>query len=224
VDKKQDDIKTMFETTIKFLDDNNAVWSGMVAFADAVTRAKTGIKAIDRSADMQQKPATGLTVDKAQLRDDLEDKILEIADQLAALAGKNQDGDLAAKVRVTRPSLDHMSDLYLKQTAERIGLLANLNFGALVDYGVLPADVTALDTARAALAEMKVVPREAAAQRGAQSESLSQLIANVRSIFRNEIDKRMPPFKKSNPDFYRGYFAAREIIDRAATHAAPTPP
>jgi hypothetical protein len=54
------------------------------------------------------------------------------------------------------------------------------------------------------------------------------LIANVRSIFRNEIDKMMTPFRKSNADFYNGYFAARVIIDRAASHVPakkpPTPP
>jgi hypothetical protein len=50
------------------------------------------------------------------------------------------------------------------------------------------------------------------------------LIANVRSIFRNEIDKMMTPYKKSNPDFYNGYFAARVIVNRAASHAAPKKP
>ena len=31
-------------------------------------------------------------------------------------------------------------------------------------------------------------------------------------------------FRKTNPDFYNGYFAARVIVNRAATHAAPKPP
>ena len=221
MDQKQNNVRTMFQTTIKLLDDNNSLWSGRPPFVAAVTRVKAGIDAIDA----QQKPTTGLTADKAQVRSDLEDKTLKIADQLAALAAKSQKGDLAAQVRVTRSSLDQLGDLDLEQTAERIGLLANLNFGALADYGILPADVTALDTARTALVEMKAVPREAVPQREAQSQSLPQLLANVRSIFRNEIDKMMTPYKKSNPDFYRGYFAAREIIDCAATHAAPaTPP
>jgi hypothetical protein len=53
---------------------------------------------------------------------------------------------------------------------------------------------------------------------------MPQLIANVRSIFRNEIDKMMTPYRKSNPDFYNGYFAARVTVNRAATHAAPQKP
>jgi hypothetical protein len=47
--------------------------------------------------------------------------------------------------------------------------------------------------------------------------------------FRNEIDKLMSGFKKSSPDFYTGYFAARIIVDRPATippkeGGAPEPP
>ena len=220
----QDNIGTMFDTTAKFLDDNNSVWSGTVAFADAVTRAKAGIELVDTSADTQQKPTAGLAADKAQLRSDLEDKILEIAHQLAASAAKNGQGDLAEQVHVSKSSLDQMQDNDLEQTAERIVFLANNNIGALADYGILPADVTALDTARTAFKEMITVPRQAAASRKAQTQSLPQLIANVRSIFRNELDKMMTPFKKSNTDFYGGYFAARVIVDRAATHAVPTPP
>src|SRR6266516_4087096 len=153
MDQKQDNIRTMFETTTKFLDDNNSVWSGTPPFADAVTRVKAGNGAIDTASDAQQKPTTGLTVDKAQLRSDLEDKTLEIADQLAALAVKNNEGDLAAQVRMTQSSLDLMSDSDLEQTAERIVFLANNNIGALADYGIDAAAVTALDTARTAFVE-----------------------------------------------------------------------
>jgi hypothetical protein len=38
-----------------------------------------------------------MTVDKAQARDDLEEKTLALADQLAALAAKNNNNDLAAQ-------------------------------------------------------------------------------------------------------------------------------
>jgi hypothetical protein len=67
-------------------------------------------------------------------------------------------------------------------------------------------------------------PRQAAVGRKTQTDSLPQLIANERSIFRNEIDKMVTKKKKANPDFYAGYFAARIIVNHAATHATPKPP
>ena len=134
----QDNIRTMFQTTLAFLDENNAPWSGTPAFADAVTRAQTGVEAIDTAADTQQTPTTGVTQDKAQARTDLEDQTLGLADQIAALAAKTGNHDLAAKVEVTKSSLDRMVDSDLEQTAERIGNLANDNITVLkTDYGVL---------------------------------------------------------------------------------------
>lgn len=52
----------------------------------------------------------------------------------------------------------------------------------------------------------------------------------MRSIFRNELDKLMTAFRKPEPDFYTAYFAARTIVNRAATRPAketatpPSPP
>jgi len=220
----QDNIRTMFQTTIKLLDDYNAVWTGTAAFVDAVTRAKNGLTAIDTAADSQQTPITGVAADKAQARSDLEDQTLEIADQLAALAVKNGDHDLLAKVQTSKSALDSMKDNDLEATAERVANLANANIAALAAYGVTAAEVTALNTARTTLQGIQTSPRELVAGRKALTQSLSELIANVRSIFRNEIDKMMTPYKKSNPDFYNGYFAARVIVNRAATHAAPKKP
>lgn len=223
----QENVTSMFETTIAFLDQNNSVWSGTAAFASAVTEAKNGVTAIRNAAASQEAPTGGITDEKAQARNDLEDKTLEIADQLSALAAKNADMDLAAKAQMTRSSLDQMQDDDLIQAAERIRDLANTNIAALGPYGVTAADGTALDGAITAFSAMKTAPRTAAAGRKSATQSIAELIRNTRSLFRNQLDKMMTPFRTSNPDFYSGYFAARVIVNRAATHAAPkrpTPP
>ena len=214
----------MFQTAVQFLDDHTTVWNGTPAFVDAVTRAKAGIDDIDTTTDKQQMPTTGITDDKRTLRDDLEAKTLEIADQLSALAAKNNDSNLGAQVEMSKSSLDKMDDTTLELTAERVVGLANDNIAALADYSVLPADVTALEAARAAFVGMKTAPRVATGERSAQTEGLPVKIGSVRSIFRNEIDKMVTKKKTSDADFYNGYFAARVIVDRAATHKPKTPP
>jgi hypothetical protein len=40
--QNQDDITTMFETTVTFLDKSDSIWKGTPAFAGAVARAKEG--------------------------------------------------------------------------------------------------------------------------------------------------------------------------------------
>lgn len=222
----QDNIRTMFTTTLDYLDTNNSVWSARPAFADAVTRAKAAVAAIDGAVGKQQTPTTGVTGDKAELRNDLEEKLLELADQLAAFAARSGNHDLAAQVEMTKSSLDRQPENDLVQTAERIAGLATTNMAALADFEVTPAEVTALNNARSAFRDEQNAPRNMTAERSAQTQSLPQLIATARSIFRNELDKMMTRFKQSNADFYNGYFAARVIVDRAATHKtkpAPTP-
>src|SRR6266849_6425061 len=98
MNQDQDNIRTMFQTTLAYLDSNNSVWSAITAFADAVTRAKNGLDGIDSAADTQQTPTTGVTADKAQARIDLEDKTLAVADQVSAFAAKSGDNDLGAQV------------------------------------------------------------------------------------------------------------------------------
>ncbi len=124
---------------------------------------------------------------------------------------------------MSKSSLDKMDDSTLEQTAEWVVGLANDNIAALADYGVVADDVTAPKTAWTSFAAMKTGPRMATGERKAQTETLPTLIGNVRSIFRNEIDKMVTKKKKSDADFYNGYFAARVIVNRAATHKTPPP-
>ena len=44
---------TMYKTTIAVLDENNAIWNPMAPFADAVTRLKNKVSAIDRRLKKQ---------------------------------------------------------------------------------------------------------------------------------------------------------------------------
>lgn len=221
--QEQDDITTMFETTNRVLDDNRSLWSGIPAFADAVARAESGTGAIREKAG-EQVP-TGDAEAKAAARLDLEEKALNIADQLAALAAKTGDHDLAAKVEVNKSQLDRMPDSDLLVTTKRISTAAAANSAVLAsDYQVTAAELMALGTAITKFDGMKTAPRDAVVNRKVATLALPDAIAFVRSIYRNELDKMMTRFRKSAPDFYAAYFAARIIVSRAATHAAPKAP
>jgi hypothetical protein len=91
------------------------------------------------------------------------------------------------------------------------------NLAALADYGITATDQTELAAAVSAYAQKKESPRDAIVGRRVETLSLPEEISSVRSIFRNELDKMMTAFKKPEPDFYKGYFTARVIVNRAAT-------
>lgn len=217
----------MFETTLTFLDKNGTIWNGKPAFLDAVTRARDGTTQIRGRTGQQQSPTEGVTGEKAQVRDDLEEKLLVIADLIAAFAAKTANPELAAQVQMTKSSLDGLPDSGLVQTAKRVTEAAEANMAPLAAYGVTPTTNDELKAAADLFANKKESPREAIIGRKIETLSLPTAIRAVRSIFRNELDKLMTAFKKPEPDFYKGYFTARIIIDRAATipkKEEPPPP
>jgi hypothetical protein len=220
MNQKQDNITTMFETTLAFLDKSQSTWNKIPALVDAVTRAKDGTTQIRSRTGQQQTPIEGVTGEKAQARDDLEEKLLVIADAIAAFAAKSANPDLAAKAEMTKSSIDGLSDSDVVQTAQRVSEAANANVAVLGPYGVTTASIDELNGAIGLYAQKKESPREAIIGRKIETLSLPGAIRAVRSIFRNEIDKLMTAFKRTEPDFYNGYFTARIIIDRAATKPA----
>jgi hypothetical protein len=222
----QENVTSMMETTLKFLDDNNTIWSGKAAFSATVTEAKDGVTEIRKAAARQESPTGGITDEKGLARGTLEDLALEVADAVSAFAAKSGNASLSADVHVSRSSLDQAQDDDLVQTGERIRDAANDNIASLADYEITAAKVTTLSNAITAFSGMKTAPRTAKASKSGATTSIASLVQTTRSLFRNQLDKLMTPFRKTNPEFYTGYFAARVIVDRAATRpAAPaTPP
>lgn len=149
-----------------------------------------------------------------------------IADQLASLAAKTGDHDLAAKVEFNKSQVDRMADSDLLVAAKRVQKAAADNRAVLAtDYLVTAQNLTDFDTAITKFGGLKTAPRDAAVNRRVATLSLPEAIVFVRGIYRNELDKMMTRFKKTQPDFFKAYTVARVIVDVAATHAkkAETP-
>ncbi len=214
----------MFNTVSAYMDQNKSIWGGVKAIADTVSEVNAGIAAVDAAARKQQAPTSSATEEKAQVQLSLEEKTLELADQLSALAEKNQDAKLAAEAEFTLSSLDKLPDDELEETGKSVSALATANLAALVDYSIAPADVTALDHLTTQFHGVKSAPRKVVAGRAGQTSTLPDLISNTTSLLRNRLDKQMRKFKKSNPEFYAGYQSARVTVDRAAAAAAARRP
>ncbi len=215
----------MFSAVSAYMGNNTTTWNSVKAIGDTVTDLDDGITDINNSAGKQQTPVSGAANAKAQVRHDYEEQILVIASQLSALAEVNGDANLAAQVELTLSALDKLSDDELEETGTRVAGLATTNLAALADYGILQADVTALTTLTTQFHGIKTAPRTAVVDRSSQTTTLPDKIAGVTSILRNRLDKLMTRFKKSNPEFYAGYLAARVIVDRGGGNGStPTPP
>ena len=226
MDTKLTNRVTMFKTVTAFLDDNSSVWNTMAPLQAAVTQFKARIASIDTTAQQQEAP-NGATDDKAEARDALEDVLFLACEALGVLAHTNNDNDLSALTDVTRTSLDRMGAEELSNRATSVLAAANARKTDLVALQVTQANLDELDQALQDFNAAKSGPRTATAARAVQTESLPLLVREASGILRNQIDRMVSLFKRSNPGFVSGYQNARAIVDRAATHktkTATTPP
>ncbi len=184
-----------------------------------MSRVETGTSLI-REKSGEQAP-TGDAEEKAAAKQALEEQMLHVADQLSALAAKKQDHLLGAKVEITKSAADRLPDSDLLVFANGVAAAA-AEYAAQLDsdYMISAADLMSLGAAIKKFDGMKTSPRDAIVQRRVATLSLPEAIVYVRGIYRNELDKMMTRFKKSEPEFYKAYFAARVIVSRAATHSS----
>jgi hypothetical protein len=229
MNQDQTNITGMHSGVADYMAQNGTIWNGVKAVSDTVAALKSNNDVIAQKANVQETATDGMTPQKVQAKHDLEEKTMEIADQLSSLAAKTNNVVLGAQVEFSLSALDKLDDEQLEAKGKNISTLATANITALADYNVLPADVTALDALVAAWTKVKTAPRTAIAKRSGQTKTLPQAISDNTSLLRNQLDKQMTKFKKSNPEFYAGYQAARVIIQRRSHHAgkqpapAPTP-
>ena len=217
----------MFNTVAATMQTNNAQWGGVPAIVQTVTELNQNIQLMGQKMMRQQTPTTGAAEQKAQVRLDFEEKILEFADQIHALASANHDMNLAGQSDLTLSALDKMPDDALEETGQLIADLTVANQAALEDYGLLGDDLTDLNTLKTQFHNVKTTPRTAVTTRAAETNTLPELLTATTSLLRNRLDKQMRKFKKGNPVFYQAYLSARVIVDKGAPPAPaknPAPP
>lgn len=214
---------TMFKTVDAYLDSHNSVWSGMAAMAAADQQLKNKIGAIDIAAQKQETPTTGATRDKAAARDALEDVLFLTCEALAVLGHTADDHDLLALTALSPSNLGRLDDEELSNRATNVLAKANSRKTDLAAFNVTQANLDEFDQALQDFKAAKAKPRTATAERAAQTESLPSLIRDTSGILRNEIDRLVNLFRRTNPDFVAGYRTARAIVDRAASHKGTTP-
>jgi hypothetical protein len=212
---------TMFKTVDGYLDQKNSVWNGMAPFAAAVQQLKQKLTAIDAAAQKQETPLSGAAGDKAAARDELEDVLFLMCEALGVLAHTHNDHDLKALVDLSPTAIDRLNDEELGNRATNVSAKANAMKTELATMQVTQANIDELDEALQTYQAAKAKPRTAVVERSVQTESLSTLVRGTSNLLRDQIDRLVNLFKRTNPEFVAGYRSARVVVDRVAGHAAP---
>lgn len=223
MNQEQSNRVTMFKTTIGILNDNQSVWSGTAPFVTAVHDLNDVIAEIDHSAQTQETPRTGVTVDKHSARESLEDVLFLTCEALGVIGHTANDNDLIALVDLTPSGMHKLSDEELANRATTILERANAKKTDLATLNVTQANLDELTQSLQAFKASKERPREAVATRAAETQSLASLIRRGNDILRNRIDRMVNLFRRPESKFVAAYRRARVVVDRRATHAPPKP-
>ena len=208
-----------------FMKKNKTIWQTNAAITATMGLVNGDLATLAGVTTKAVGPIVGPADDKSVAKFHLENKLVLIGGQIAALGAANNDHTLEAQGDVTLSGLDKLKESDLIATAARIGNLATANLVALADYGIVAADVTELGTLATTFAGLQAAPRQAVVDRKKENAQLPPVGSHLLSTLRRQLDRQMLIFKQSQPEFYAGYLAARVIVDRgAAVKKKPTPP
>lgn len=210
---------TMFKTVDGYLADNNSVWNAMAPLSAAVLQFRDKLAAIDAAAQRQETPVSGASEDKAAARDALEDVLFLTCEALGMVGLTSNDHDLQALVDVSPSSLDKLGDEELANRATNVLVKANTKKTELATMQVTQANIDELDQALQNFQAAKAKPRTAVVERSVQTQSLSSLVREAGNILRDQIDRMVNLFRRSNSEFVAGYRSARVVVDRVGRHA-----
>lgn len=163
-----------------------------------------------RDAATEQERYTPRGEAKQALRDALTDAAVPVAQATAAWAAVHDDPTLAAQMDL-HPS--HFLRGPQQDAVERATIVldhATAHATDLLEYGVTPDHLAALDDALDAFAQALGEPRHAITERKAHTEALAALFSRTDAVLTQRLD-RLVVLLKGTP-FHSDYQAAREIV------------
>jgi hypothetical protein len=101
---------------------------------------------------------------------------------------------------------------------------ASANVDALADYGVGASKLTKLKSKTDAFETLLARPRQNITASSAATKALPQRFDEADQLLAKRLDRLMAQFKATAPEFVSEYFAARSIVDNAASRTAKPAP
>ena len=209
----QENRLSMYYAVKDALNTHNLVWSVTVAFAAAVAEFLTNIGTLESVVAKQVIDIRGFAKSKAKAEDTLVEAAMKVAGGTLAFATVVENAVLATQMKVSDSGLRSFRDGIIAQACQGIHDSANAEILNLADYGILPADMTALQAAIDAYVALVSAPRNAIASRKGHTTELAMMMKDTSKLLDDRMDAMLVLFAETNPEFHREYFDARIIVD-----------
>jgi len=219
---RQESKYNMYLAVEKVIDKYQAVWSGNQGFSDAVTSYKGKLKDIKLLTEVQEKKNTGIRKDKVIAWDTMRDEALVIGGAVYAYATSINNQTLKDAVNYTATDLSKVRDTLAAERCRVILDEANDVAANLINFGISAQQLLDYEQLIIAFETLLVAPRMAIVTKKGATKALKTVMSDTDGILKDQMDRIMPQFKLSAPDFYVDYFNARIIIETGSSKPSVT--
>lgn len=208
----------MYDAVITYCSNNTPIVNTVSAFQTALTDFQATVDNIYSTAQLEVDVITGITADKAQLRETLCQQAADLGSVVFAFASSSDNNELKQKANFTVSDLRRLKDGLLSLTCTNIRDAAKANLPALATFDITPATLNDFSTVIDNYDNKISSPRVAVSQRSAYSKTLTNLFKQADSILKSQMDKVAVRFKAANEEFYNAYKNNRIIIDPGSSN------
>ncbi len=203
----------MYKAVKSIIEENQARWSELPAFASAVQSFSDRLDALEQAAYHQNLALIGVSAVKNAKRSIVADKAYAMSSSMAAFAVVNNDVELISQMKIAKYELDNCSKDKMLILVDRIITRANDFVSLLGDFGIDQASIDELQLLRDELDAQMSAPRNAIIDRKGQTSRIKTLVRELNAILKFQLDKLMIILKKDHPQFFIGYSNARIVVD-----------
>lgn len=196
-----------------FLNQHQAVWSGVPILAQVKTSLDDLVLGVHENLKTAGKDVKGLTTQKNQLKEHLAEKTAVLSGALAAYAALSNQPNLEAQATIHKSDIARAKDAELPPKIQDFIELLLANMEHMADYGITEPQVNDLMTSLDDFRELIGQPRLKRSEALSAKKEASTLIDEGLELLNNSLDRIMIRFKFSDANFYDSYTRARVIVD-----------
>ena len=203
----------MFHGVNGLLESNRALYSNIPMVLQTADEFSSVVDQIDSFASNAEKDSSGITSEKAKIKDSLSHKARYLGGCAYAYAFDTDDRKMAAAVSFSFSEIHYVKDAQTHQIA--IAVLSELEEHSddLVDYGVTPEELAEFRQLVATYKDLLEDKVEIKAIGVAETKQIAYLLSYGNDLLKRKLDHFMFRFKSEQPEFYNKYVNARMIID-----------
>lgn len=212
----------MYVVTLETCKRYEGEWAGIPKMVSAVNDFETALNELNAIALLHATKTIGVSSYKTQKLVSLFDALLEVHGAYRALAVETNDPGLRIRNRITRSTLSRMDLVKLKTHMARVAEDLIASGAALEPFGI---DNNRLGEILQLIEESTAIiskPRGAIVERKSLTANMDLKADAIDTIVKERIDNMVRLLKRSLPDFFSEYFAARKVISTGVRRNNPT--